>query len=388
MAGSPDVQLPQIHLAPGMIHLGIGQPTSTLLPLEDLKFAADHCLGRDQVFFLAYGEERGNHTFRETWADFLTQHYQQPVGPADLLITNGASQALDLVCTLFAKPGDTVLVEAPSYFLALKIFKDHHLNLVSIPVDENGLVTQVLEERLETLSPAFLYTIPSYHNPASVTLSLTRRKELIQIAARKNLLVVADEVYYFLNYTETPPPPLAIFGDQCPILSLGSFSKILAPGLRLGWLHASPELVTKISRAGLLQSGGGLNPFTSEIVNSVVQQGALSAHITHLKQVYTRRAEVLCRALRQNLPETVSFQVPKGGYFIWLKFPPGVDTLALRKPARKHKVDFYPGSFFSSSSGFESHMRLCFAFYEEEQLIQGVRRLARVLEQAHPKLTG
>ncbi len=386
MEAAPESQLPQVHLAPGMIHLGIGQPTSSLLPLRELNAAAAHCLGRDQVFFLSYGDEPGNLNFRETWADFLTQHYQQPVGPGDLMITSGASQALDLVCTLFARPGDTVLVEAPSYFLALKIFKDHHLNLVSIPVDEEGLVTQVLEETLETLSPAFLYTIPFFQNPASVTLSPARGRELLAICGRRNLMVVADEVYYFLNYTETPPLPLATFGNQCPVLSLGSFSKILAPGLRLGWLQASPDLVTRISRSGLLQSGGGLNPFASEIVNTVVQQGALSRHITHLKQVYTRRAEVLCRALRQNFPETVSFQLPRGGYFVWLEFPPGTDTLALRETAQQLKVDFYPGSFFSSSRGFESHMRLCFAFYEEAQLIEGVKRLARAVEQLWPDL--
>jgi len=384
MATYADSQLPQVQLAPDMIHLGLGQPGISLLPLGEIETAAAHCLGSDKAFFLAYGEARGNTTFRNSLADFLTHQYQQSVEPDQLLITNGISQALDFVCTLFTKPGDTILVEEPSYFLALRIFADHHLKLVSIPMDENGLVTEVLEEKLKTLSPAFLYTIPTYHNPASVTLSFKRRERLARISAREKLLVVADEVYHFLNYTDTPPPPLVVFGGQC--LSLGSFSKILAPGLRLGWIHASPGLIKKISRAGLIQSGGGFNPFTSEIVNVLIQKGTLLSNIKHLRQVYKHRAEILCCELRASLPETVSFQVPWGGYFIWLKFPEGIDTLDFRKSAQKQNVDFFPGSFFSPESGFSSHMRLCFAFYEEDRLLEGVRRLVRVLKQIHPAL--
>ena len=371
--------MPQIQLVPDMIHLGIGQPDPSLLPLKEMETAAARCLGRGEVFFLAYGEARGNHTFRQSLADFLTGQYQSRVGPDQLLITNGVSQALDLVCTLFAAPGDTVLVEEPSYFLALKIFADHHLNMVSVPVDENGLLTEALEEMLETISPAFLYTIPTYQNPSGTTLSLKRREELVRISAKKNLLVVADEVYHFLNYTDTPPKPLGMFEDQCPVIGLGSFSKILAPGLRLGWIHTSSTLVKKIAGSGLLQSGGGFNPFTSEIVNEVIKEGLLAAHINHLKKVYTHRAKILCRKLREELPDTVLFQVPKGGYFVWLEFPHGIDTNDLRKTAQKQKIDFFPGSFFSPSQGLLSHMRLCFAFYGDDRLVEGVRRLGRVI---------
>jgi 2-aminoadipate transaminase len=350
MAALPDSQLPQIQLAPDMIHLGLGQPSASLLPIREMETAAGICLGNDEVFFLAYGEARGNSTFRQTLADFLIDQYQKPMEPDQLLITSGISQALDFICTLFARPGDTIFVEEPSYFLALKIFGDHHLNLVSIPVDENGLDTKVLEEKLASMSPAFLYIIPTYQNPSSVTLSPERREALARISAQKKLLVVADEVYHFLNYKEKPPLPLRMFGDQ--FMSLGSFSKILAPGLRLGWIHTSQDLVKKISRAGLMQSGGGFNPFTSEIVNFVIQKGFLLSHIKHLRQTYSHRAEVLCRELRAALPETISFQTPLGGYFVWLKFPDGINTQTFRKTAQKQNVDFFPGSVFCSGAGF------------------------------------
>jgi len=370
--------LPQINLPPDMIHLGIGQPSSHLLPLKEMEKAAALSLSKGKNFFLAYGEEQGNNNFRKTLANFLTDQYSIQVAPDQLLITNGNSQGLDFICTLFTRPGDTVLVEEPSYFLALKIFADHKLNLVSIPVDNNGLIIDVLKERLETLTPAFLYTIPTYHNPSSVTLSSSRRKELIQICAQKNLLVVADEVYHFLNYADNPPPPLAAWIDTCPLISLGSFSKILAPGLRLGWMQANKELIKKFSNSGLLVSGGGLNPFTSEIVNSIISLGLLKTHIQNLRTVYGQRIEIFCSHLRSNLPSQAVFRVPTGGYFVWVKFPDEVDTNTFRKAAQKKNVDFYSGTLFSHKKRLKNYLRLSFAFYDQKELIAGAQRLGKV----------
>ncbi|MDX2510016.1 MAG: PLP-dependent aminotransferase family protein [Desulfobacterales bacterium] len=371
--------LSQIDLAPDMIHLGIGQPSSHLLPLKEMEKAAAHSLSKEDSSFLAYGEERGNQNFRETLADFLTGQYPNQVDPSQLLITNGNSQALDFICTRFTRPGDTVLVEEPSYFLALKIFADHKLNLVSIPVDDNGLITDVLKKRLETLTPAFLYTIPTYHNPASVTLSLQRREELVSICAQNNLLVVADEVYHFLNYSDNPPPPMGTWSDKCPLISLGSFSKILAPGLRLGWMHTSVDLVKKMAGSGLLVSGGGFNPFTSEIVNSFICLGFLKTHIQRLKTVYRQRIEIFCDQLQIHLPDQAVFEVPMGGYFIWVKFPEGIDTNAFRKAAQKQNVDFHPGILFSHKKGLKNYMRLSFAFYDDKILAEGSRRLGKAI---------
>ncbi len=194
--------LPQLDIPSDLIHLGIGQPSTHLLPIEKMEKAAARSLSGRSLpgrSFLAYGNAKGNENFRQNLAGFLTGEYPNPVTPDQLLITNGNSQALDMVCTLFTRPGDTVFVEEPTYFLALKIFADHHLKLVSIPVDDNGLKTDVLRKKLETQSPAFLYTIPTHHNPSSVTLSSQRRQDLAGICGKKNLLVVADEVYHFLG---------------------------------------------------------------------------------------------------------------------------------------------------------------------------------------------
>ena len=371
--------LPQIDLPRDMIHLGIGQPSNHLLPIKELEKAAAHCLSKENSFFLAYGEERGNANFRQTLAKFLTGQYPNRVDPEQLLITNGNSQALDFICTLFTKPGDTVLVEEPSYFLALRIFADRKLNLVSIPVDDNGLVTDVLRKKLETLKPSFLYTIPTYHNPASVTLPLKRRENLVEICAQNDLLVVADEVYHFLNYSDDPPPPMGNWTGTCPLISLGSFSKILAPGLRLGWMHTNVGLIKKMTKSGLIDSGGGFNPFTSEIVNSFICLGFLKVHIKHLKTVYGQRIKVFCDQLRMHLPKQAKFKIPKGGYFIWVKLPDNMDTQSLRKAAQKQNVDFNHGALFSHKKGLKNYIRLSFAFYDEDVLAEGARRLGKVI---------
>ncbi|MBT3487579.1 MAG: PLP-dependent aminotransferase family protein [Desulfobacula sp.] len=371
--------LPQIDLPRDMIHLGIGQPSNHLLPIKELEKAAAHCLSKENSFFLAYGEERGNANFRQTLAKFLTGQYPNRVDPEQLLITNGNSQALDFICTLFTKPGDTVLVEEPSYFLALRIFADRKLNLVSIPVDDNGLVTDVLRKKLETLKPSFLYTIPTYHNPASVTLPLKRRENLVEICAQNDLLVVADEVYHFLNYSDDPPPPMGNWTGTCPLISLGSFSKILAPGLRLGWMHTNVGLIKKMTKSGLIDSGGGFNPFTSEIVNSFICLGFLKVHIKHLKTVYGQRIKVFCDQLRMHLPKQAKFKIPKGGYFIWVKLPDNMDTKSLRQEARKHNVDFHQGSLFSHNKELKNYLRLAFALYDEDVLAEGARRLGKVI---------
>lgn len=377
-----DITLPQLGLPEGMIHLGIGQPSPSLLPARLLNEAASDVLSGGSTDYLAYGNARGNPGFRDILAGFLTDFMPGDIpDPRSLFVTNGNSQALDLVCTLFSKPGDTVFVEEPSYFLALDIFRDHGLNLVSIPVDDQGLITGVLAEKLEFHDPAFLYTIPVYHNPASVTLSRERREELVRICGERDLLIVADEVYQYLNYTDEPPPSLAGFCDQCPILSLGSFSKILAPGLRLGWIQSHPDLVKKLAGSGLLVSGGGLNPFTSEIVGRVIETGRLAANIRQLKQVYGDRILSFCRDLSACLPDSVRFSVPDGGYFIWIRFPDGIDTNSFRKTAQKNHVDFYPGTYFSHRRGLGAWMRLSFALYEPEVLAQGARRLGAVISE-------
>jgi 2-aminoadipate transaminase len=366
-------------IPPDRIDLSIGQPGTSLLPLAALAQAAEHCLTQDNSYILAYGAEQGNWYFHHALAGFLSEQYKLSVDPDYLFTTTGISQGLDFICRLFTRPGDTIFVEKPTYSLALGIFADCRLNLVGLPMDENGVVIEAIEEELAHQTPAFFYTIPTFHNPTGCTLSAARRKKLVQLSREHNFLIVADEVYQLLAYSGTPPPSMAKYTDSATVLSLGSFSKILAPGLRLGWIQTHPDLMKSLTTNGLVYSGGGLNPFTSAIVQSAIELGLQEKRLSYLKKVYLHRQNALNSALRENLHDSVSFVESGGGFFTWLQLPQRVDTEKLLPEAHKHDVSFAPGSFFSPRRDLKNYLRLSFAYYEEPELVEGAKRLAAVI---------
>jgi DNA-binding transcriptional MocR family regulator len=341
--------------------------------------AAEHCLNQDNSYILAYGAEQGNWYFNDVLAGFLGEHYKLNVDPDHLFTTNGISQGLDFICGLFTQPGDTIFVENPTYSLALGIFADHRLNVVGLPMDEDGLVIEALEEVLTYQKPVFVYTVPTFHNPTGCNLSTTRREKLVELSRKHKFLVVADEVYQLLAYTGAPPPPMAKYTEAATVLSLGSFSKILAPGLRLGWIQTHPDLMSRLTTNGLIYSGGGLNPFTSAIVKSAIELGLQQKQLSHLKKVYEQRKKALNTALRSELPKSSTFTEPSGGFFTWLRLPQRVDAENLLTEAHRHGVGFAPGSFFSPRRDFKDFIRLCFAYYEAHELKEGAKRLASVI---------
>lgn len=373
----PAIPTTQFTIPENQIDLGIGQPSLSLLPVAALREAATHRLGRDDRHFLQYGAAQGDGYFRRTLAHFLEQHHGVPTEPDQLLITAGASQALDLICTRLTQPGDTIFVEEPTYFLALLIFRDYRLNVVGIPMDDQGLVIEALEAELRKHRPVLLYTIPAFHNPSAVTLSVERRARLVVLSQTHGFTIIADEVYHLLHYTAVPPPPLAAHISTGNVLSLGSFSKILAPGLRLGWIQATSARLAELLHAGLLESGGGLNPFTSGIVQSVLELGLQESYLAHLKTVYAARAAALTSAVRRHLPESIEVMEPAGGLFLWMRLRGQRDAQELLAAAVRHDVSFQPGSKFSSTGGLRDCLRLSFAYYETDQLIEGVARLGR-----------
>src|SRR5215510_4796595 len=201
----------QNQVAPDVIDLGLGDPPLSLLPLGLIRDAAQLRLSQQDNSFLQYGVEQGDGNFRFALAEFLSKGYGFEVSPENLFVTNGISKALDLICTLFTKAGDTIFVEEPTYFLALRIFADHHLNVVSIDTDENGLVLESLEEKLTEFHPKFLYLIPTFQNPTGTTLPQERRDRLVQLAQEYNFIIAADEVYHLLGYAQKPPKSFASY---------------------------------------------------------------------------------------------------------------------------------------------------------------------------------
>lgn len=374
-------QILQSPIPPHLIDLGVGNPGMDSLPLDLLRRAADHALAQGDATPLQYGYEAGDVRFRAALAAFLSHEYSLKIDPSQLFVSNGVSQALDMLCTLHTQPGDVVFVEEPTYFLALRIFADHRLRVVGLPTDKHGLVIEALEEELKRRRPALLYTVPTHQNPSGATLPVERRRRLVELAQAHGFLVLADEVYHCLTFggAAPPPPPMASFADSGAVLSLGSFAKILAPGLRLGWIQGRGDCLQTLAQSGLLDSGGGLNPFTAAIVRSALELGWQQQHLERLRQVYANRLDALDAALQRHLAGRLSYRRPAGGFFIWARLADGRDAEALMPTALAHGVSFRPGVRFSSHGGLCDAVRLCFAYYDEERLMEGAARLAQVL---------
>lgn len=372
------LQVAQTNIPPGFIDLGAGEPQLDLLPLDMLREAALHRLGQGEREFLQYGVEQGDGYFRAALAEFLSPRYETQVSHEELFTTTGISSALDLLCTLYTQPGDTVFVEEPTYFLALRIFADHGLRVMSISTDEDGLVLDEMKQALKEHQPKFVYVIPSFQNPSGHTLPPERRVRLLELAQKHNFLIIADEVYQFLGYTQTPPASFGTEIDSGHVIALGSFSKILAPGLRLGWLHSNPDVIQRVVTSGVLDSAGGLNPFTSAIVRSLIEKGDLDKNIASLTDELGRRMKAMDGAIKKYLPQ-IKYTSPHGGYFFWLQAP-GMDTQEFQKKAKEFKVGLRPGIRFSSRNGLTDYFRLSISHYGVDDIEEGILRLKKCLE--------
>jgi 2-aminoadipate transaminase len=361
---------------PGVINLGLGQPSPRLLPIAAFAQAASAQLhaGTDPLL-LQYGAQLGHPGFRDSLARLLAREYGQDVSAQELMLTGGNSIALTLVSEVLAQRGSLVLCEDPTYFLACGVFASAGLHVRGIPVDADGLDVDALERSLASgVRPAFVYCIPAFQNPCGVCLAPARARRLVELAERYDFFIVADEPYVLLHYGDQRPGSLTRHdGGRGRVLSLGSFSKLLGPGLRLGWAHAAPALIERLAQHGAVRSGGCLNPIVAHIVHPMLDDGSLLAHVGLLREVYGERSRALCEALRERLPDA-RFIAPQGGYFCWVEL--GGDTEALLE--RAGNVRFIPGRRCAVERELGGFARLSFSFYESEELVEGVERLAAV----------
>lgn len=372
---------------PGIIELGRGHPDGALLPVAGLRQAAARALDRAGAHALTYGSERGPGALIAWLCERASRTEGRAPQLEEIVITCGASHALDLVCSLGTQPGDVALVESPAYHLGVQILRDHPLRLVPVPADEHGLRIDALAATLAELRRAgqrarLLYTIPTFHNPTGVSLSDDRRAALIELAAAEELLIVEDDVYRELPYTGAVPPSLWSRAPAGTVARLGSFSKSLAPGLRLGWLMADAALIDRIVSGGLLQSGGGLNHFTAMIVAEFCGSGQFDIQVAHLRAAYITRRDALANALAEQLPPGCSWRVPNGGFFIWVTLPDGLDANALLPRAEAGGVGYQPGTRFYLADGGANTLRLCFTLYPPEILAEGARRLGQAIRRS------
>ena len=371
----------------GTINFSVGQPSADLLPLALLHGASERFFANAQPLELNYGERQGDVRFRAALAAFLADAGGGAAAPQSLMLTAGISQALDFVCSRFTRPGDTVFVEEPSYPYSFPIFRDHELNIVGIPLDGQGMDIEQCELKLAEHRPKLLYTIPAYNNPTGQTLSRERRERLVALSRKHGFIIAADEVYQLLHHGAPPPASFGTLAERGNVLSLGSFAKIIAPGLRLGWIQTNAELMRTLVASGVLVSGGNFNHFTSHIVRQLIESGELVSFVAHLRASYAARAEAMDAALHTHFDGIATWQKPRGGYFFWLKLPEHINTEDLQAAAREAGTGFLPGTACSTVGGLKNYLRLSFAHYSVPDIHDGIARLGRALRKAHGKAT-
>jgi DNA-binding transcriptional MocR family regulator len=371
----------------GSISLVFGHPDASTLPVNDLRAAAEAALRGPQArLALAYGPEQGTPALIEYLVEKLNREEGLDLPRDNLMIVAGSTSAVDMLARLYAGRGGVVLVEAPTYHDALHIFRDHGCDLRPVPIDDDGLIVEALAAQLDALRkegkpPRLLYAIPNFQNPAGVTITNARRKVILKLAREHGFLIAEDDVYRDLVFEGDVPPSFYALAKGQGVLRIGSFSKILAPGLRVGWLIAEPEHIQRGADCGVMQMGGGANPFAAHVVAEYCRAGRLEPHIAELRQVYRHRCEVTLKVLERHMPPGVTWTRPRGGFFVWLTLPEGMNVGPVREAARKHGVLFVPGTGFFANGGGERNLRLAFSFVPPDEIERGVAILAQAIKE-------
>ncbi|XP_068731253.1 uncharacterized protein [Montipora capricornis] len=395
-------------LKSGMYSLSVGAPSSYLRQMcAHLVQEATTSLHKSQhcTSALQYGLEQGPAVFRSELAKFLSEVYGDAVNYEDLWVNAGASQGLDLLGHVLFQPGDVVFVEEPSYFIGLRALKDDlGMRVIGVPTDKDGMMVDELENLITEHSNKFrlatdekpyssmLYCVPTFNNPTGSCLAPERCEKLIKVLRKHNVLALCDDVYNLLSFVDDAPAPQRLFAYDNKsdadyrgnVISNGSFSKVLAPGLRIGWMEVPEKARKLLSRNAYNASGGCFNQYISCIISVALGEGLVKEHLMMARQNYRSQCDALCNALDKYIPIPISYQKPKGGYFVWVSFPPEVDCIKLFEICKtKYLVEFKHGCVFSTTPGkFKNCMRLSFGFNEPDILEHCVKQIAFALKES------
>ncbi|MGB9377346.1 MAG: PLP-dependent aminotransferase family protein [Mycobacteriales bacterium] len=367
---------------PEVVSLAGGMPYTAALPMDSVAAMLGDLINERGPVALQYATAQGDPTLRELICGVMALEGID-ASPDDVVITVGSQQGLDLLGRIFLDPGDIVIAEGPSYVGALAVFAAAEAQVIQVSMDSEGLIPEALTETLDRLArtgqPAkMLYTVPAFHNPAGVTMAPRRRLEILDIAARHNVIVVEDNPYGLLGFT--PPPLTALRGYDAPgVIYLGTFSKTIAPGFRVGWVLAPPAVRDKLV---LANEAGVLCPptFSQMAVASYLQSQPWQDQIKAFVELYRERRDAMLNALRDLLPGTCTWGVPEGGFYVWLSLPDGLDAKAMLPRAIAERVAYVPGTAFYAGAGGSGHMRLSYCYPSVERIREGIRRLATVVE--------
>jgi len=371
------LEFPIYQAGGGTISFAGGMPDSSLFPIDAFRQVLNQVLRAEGHALLQYSPVSGYPPLRRYLAGYLVQK-GIAVSEADILIVNGSQQGLELVARTLLDPGDRVVVEGPSYPGALQIFRAHQAEILTVPIGEDGMRRDVLEALLQRHTPKFMYVMPTFQNPTGVTVSLKGRRELLDIAAKAQVPLIEDDFHHELRYEGSPVIPLRGLDRLGLVLAIGTFSKILFPGLRVGWIVAPPEVMERLVIAKRVS-----DLHTSALIQAAIyhfcRRRLLDQHTKRVRLEYRRRRDMLLLALKRHCPPGVTWTHPQGGFSLLLTLPKGVDTQSLLPVAAREGVLYTPGSLFYADGGGRNQLRLSFSDVSPERIEEGVRRLAKVL---------
>lgn len=361
---------------PEVISFAGGLPAPELFPVAEVRAAADEVLTQHGSRALQYGQSEGYPALRE-WIAAEMGRRGIRTAMDDVLVTNGSQQVLDLAGKLFLNPGDVVLTENPTYLAAIQAFQTFEARFVPVPTDGAGLIPEALPELIRKHQPKFLYTIPNFQNPTGITLTAARRQALARIAAEHGLTIVEDDPYGKLRYRGAEIPPIKHWDEAGRVLYASTFSKTIAPGLRLGWVAAPPEI---FSRLLILKQASDLHTssFDQLVAHTYLTRNDQATHLEKIRRAYGERYEVLDTALRAGMPAGFTWTKPEGGMFLWITGPETLDALELLQRAIARKVAFVPGRDFFPTDGGRNFLRLNYSNSTPERIREGVARLAEL----------
>lgn len=387
MKGSAIRELLKLLDQPDIISFAGGLPAPDVFPVEEVKRACDTVLDTLGAQALQYGTTEGYLPLRE----MIARHSSRigiEITADNILITSGSQQALDLIGKIFINHGDRILVESPTYLGALQAWNAYGAEYVAVKSDQDGMRTDALEEALRT-GPKFIYVLPNFQNPTGITMSLERRKKLVELADRYGVPIIEDDPYGQLRFEGEHLPAVCVLDNNMRaqngtytgnVIYFSTFSKILSPGIRLAWIIAPREVISKLVTA---KQGADLHTatFNQYIAYEVSRGGFIDKHVEHICEVYRERRDCMLDALDEHMPKGVTWTHPHGGLFLWLSLPEGMSTVDLFKVAvEKERVAFVPGFSFFPNGGGENTMRLNFSYCKPEIINEGIARLGRVIK--------
>lgn len=365
--------------APGIIPFAAGNPAPDAFPVEEVRRIAEEIMREHPIDALQYGVTEGFAPLRQRLVNYMKEKHNVGRAFDQLIITSGAQQVMDLATKVLCNEGDTVICENPSFIGSLNCFRSYNVKLCGIPVEADGMDMQRLEAALKTeKNVKFIYTIPNFQNPAGATMSLEKRQKLYSLAREYQVLILEDNPYGDLRVAGEHIPPVKSMDEEGLVIYAGSFSKILSPGLRVGYAIASSEIIAKMT-VGKQTSDVHTPVFNQMIVNSWMEEYNMDAHIEKIRGIYRRKLNLMCDLMEEKLSGFFSYHRPEGGLFVWASIPQGIDMPGFVKTAVEHGVAMVPGTaFLTDESEPTQFVRLNFSTPSDEQIVSGMETLAKL----------